>query len=351
MALINCRECGKPISDTAVKCPHCGCPVNGNKNETLTSVSEETENRVQSILEGKRKYLPEDKLNEIRKQLYALNPEQLDAIEYSFEFENPTTMLVISLFFGGMGFDRFILGDNKNGAFKWILNCVIVGCVWWLIDLFKIKGLTRDYNYEQLLTATKWMARSQRATIQQRKSKKSMWVTIGVVLVFVSIMLQIVARCAGGGNTETASTQSLEQSLQNVTTVEEAERLIDNTTWHYTADTSSDDIGFWVKVTFKNGRYTSYYANPSDGRWTQQGEGAYEIKEDRYSNTGEKYISVHWDGGGYNGFPCKYALVLNNFQFAVTSAVPAINPYSYSHRFETPSPDYGFMELGDYEWN
>lgn len=27
MALINCRECGKEISDSAASCPHCGCPV------------------------------------------------------------------------------------------------------------------------------------------------------------------------------------------------------------------------------------------------------------------------------------------------------------------------------------
>lgn len=28
MALINCPECGKEISDKAVACPHCGCPIN-----------------------------------------------------------------------------------------------------------------------------------------------------------------------------------------------------------------------------------------------------------------------------------------------------------------------------------
>ena len=27
MALINCKECGKEISDTATVCPHCGAPV------------------------------------------------------------------------------------------------------------------------------------------------------------------------------------------------------------------------------------------------------------------------------------------------------------------------------------
>lgn len=27
MALINCTECGREVSDKATSCPHCGCPV------------------------------------------------------------------------------------------------------------------------------------------------------------------------------------------------------------------------------------------------------------------------------------------------------------------------------------
>ncbi|MFC3217278.1 zinc-ribbon domain-containing protein [Comamonas sp. JC664] len=30
LALINCNECGKQISDQASSCPHCGAPVAGN---------------------------------------------------------------------------------------------------------------------------------------------------------------------------------------------------------------------------------------------------------------------------------------------------------------------------------
>lgn len=36
MALINCPECGKEISDKAISCPSCGCPINQqstNSNE------------------------------------------------------------------------------------------------------------------------------------------------------------------------------------------------------------------------------------------------------------------------------------------------------------------------------
>lgn len=34
MALINCSECGKEISDKAKNCPHCGAPIGSLTNET-----------------------------------------------------------------------------------------------------------------------------------------------------------------------------------------------------------------------------------------------------------------------------------------------------------------------------
>ena len=31
MSLIKCPECGKEISDTALACIHCGCPIHNDK--------------------------------------------------------------------------------------------------------------------------------------------------------------------------------------------------------------------------------------------------------------------------------------------------------------------------------
>lgn len=45
MALINCNECGKQISDQASSCPHCGAPVAGNPaapSVAATSLAAET---------------------------------------------------------------------------------------------------------------------------------------------------------------------------------------------------------------------------------------------------------------------------------------------------------------------
>jgi hypothetical protein len=41
MAMINCSECGKEISDKAVACPSCGCPI-GSARETLNNPNDKS---------------------------------------------------------------------------------------------------------------------------------------------------------------------------------------------------------------------------------------------------------------------------------------------------------------------
>ncbi len=104
-----------------------------------------------------RKNLPQNKLDEIRTQLSALNPKQWDIIECSV-FKDLTTMLLISIFIGYFGVDRFMLGDTKNGIIKLLLTlCCGVGLIWWIIDIFKINEMTLNYNYKQLKETLKYV--------------------------------------------------------------------------------------------------------------------------------------------------------------------------------------------------
>ena len=34
MALLKCKECGREISDKAINCPNCGCPVISSLDST-----------------------------------------------------------------------------------------------------------------------------------------------------------------------------------------------------------------------------------------------------------------------------------------------------------------------------
>ena len=58
--------------------------------------------------------------------------------------KDPTTILLFSIFLGGFGIDRFVLGQTVLGLFKLI---TLGGCgLWWFIDLFLIMGATKDIN-------------------------------------------------------------------------------------------------------------------------------------------------------------------------------------------------------------
>ena len=60
--------------------------------------------------------------------------------------KDPTTILVISLFLGGLGIDRFVLGQTVLGLLKLF---TLGGCgLWWFIDLFLVMGETKEINAE-----------------------------------------------------------------------------------------------------------------------------------------------------------------------------------------------------------
>ena len=63
------------------------------------------------------------------------------------QFKDPTTSLIISILAGGLGIDRFYLGDTGMGIGK-LLTCGGLG-VWTIIDWFLIMGATREKNMEK----------------------------------------------------------------------------------------------------------------------------------------------------------------------------------------------------------
>ena len=128
-------------------------------------------------------------------------------------------------------------------------------------------------------------------------------------------------------------------NLKNVKSVNEFEELIDGTTWHFTQNLNKTEIPCWIMVTFDNGKYKTYYANPSDGYWTEGGNGEYVVEESRYSNTGEKFYVIVWEG---------QMQLIKGFDISGTFALTH-NGEFYIHPFVGPVVS-GIMEYGNYEW-
>ena len=93
------------------------------------------------------KYFPTEQVQYIRQRIEAL-PEQQLSMLYAISFQDPMMMLIISLFGGSLGIDRFILGQVGLGIGK-LLTCG--GCgIWAIVDWFLIMDATRQSNAQKL---------------------------------------------------------------------------------------------------------------------------------------------------------------------------------------------------------
>ena len=91
--------------------------------------------------------LPELQMPFIREKLLALDDSKWSALS-TIQFKNPTTALILSLFLGVYGIDRFYIGDTGLGVGK-LLTCGGFG-IWAIIDWFFISNATKNKNYIKL---------------------------------------------------------------------------------------------------------------------------------------------------------------------------------------------------------
>lgn len=106
------------------------------------------EDKINLFLISKSNYFPDEKLPEIKNILNNMNDNQFFLLE-SLDLPNPQMVFFISLFFGILGVDRFLLGNILLG----ILKLITVGGfgIWYLIDLCIIIGVTRRHNFKCLV--------------------------------------------------------------------------------------------------------------------------------------------------------------------------------------------------------
>ncbi len=146
MALIPCKVCGEMISDKAVICPKCGAAVSGQANMGCNNFDS---SKVDMFIAMHGNELPEQKLPYIRERLLAAGPDKMVSLNM-LQFQNPTTLLIVSIFLGSLGIDRFMLGDTGLGILK-LLTCG--GCgIWTIIDWFTVSERTKEANFRKLQT-------------------------------------------------------------------------------------------------------------------------------------------------------------------------------------------------------
>ena len=102
------------------------------------------QSRVDQFMSSMTDKFPSTHIMAIRSQLEKLDDTRFGGLQ-ALDYKNPTTLLIVSLFLGGLGVDRFMLGQTGLGVAK-LLTCGGF-YIWTVIDWFTISGKTKEYNY------------------------------------------------------------------------------------------------------------------------------------------------------------------------------------------------------------
>ena len=103
--------------------------------------------KVDMFIMANGKYFSEEKISFIRTRLLELDDSRWVPIS-SLQFKSPIVALVLSIFLGNYGIDRFYIGHIGLGVGK-LLTCGGIG-IWAIIDWFLILGATRNENLKKL---------------------------------------------------------------------------------------------------------------------------------------------------------------------------------------------------------
>jgi len=104
--------------------------------------------KVDMFIVGNSKYFPNEKIPLVKGSLEKLDDSRFTAIQ-SIPYKDPTILLIVAIFLGGLGVDRFMLGQTGLGVLK-IITLGGVG-IWALIDIFTVMKRAREYNFNRFL--------------------------------------------------------------------------------------------------------------------------------------------------------------------------------------------------------
>lgn len=125
----------QPYQQAAYQAPAYQQPMGANKQ------------KVDMFMMSNRDNFPQEQLAYIQERLSMVDENTLNSISM-LQFKNPMTALLLSIFAGTLGVDRFYIGDTGMGIGKLL---TAGGCgIWALIDWFMIQGATREKNFQML---------------------------------------------------------------------------------------------------------------------------------------------------------------------------------------------------------
>ena len=107
-----------------------------------------TQDKIDMYVMTNQKYLPAEKIVFIKHKLMEADESKFQ-LASAVEFKDPTTILLVSIFLGSLGIDRFMLGETGMG----ILKLLTLGCcgILTIIDWFSVQKKAKELNYNNLM--------------------------------------------------------------------------------------------------------------------------------------------------------------------------------------------------------
>ena len=104
--------------------------------------------KLDMFIMSNQKYFPAEKILYLKEKLKTIDDEKF-ALLSTIELKDPTTTLLISLFLGSFGVDRFMLGDTGMGVLK-LLTCGCCGILT-IVDWFSVQKKTKELNFQNIM--------------------------------------------------------------------------------------------------------------------------------------------------------------------------------------------------------
>lgn len=136
-----------PAPPVGAPAPSYGAPAYGAYQQPAASGFGVDKQKIDFFIMSNKDNFPVDKLPVIQQALSRMDENTFNNISM-LQFKSPMTALLLSIFCGSLGVDRFYLGDTGLGIGKLL---TAGGCgIWAIIDWFKIQDATRQKNFAQL---------------------------------------------------------------------------------------------------------------------------------------------------------------------------------------------------------
>lgn len=124
--------------------------MEGNKIEELKKAEKPKVDpqKVEMYILSNRQYFPSEKLVYLKNKMMEMDENKFEMIS-TIDLKSPQTIILISIFLGALGVDRFMIGDIGMGILKLLTGglCAIL----WFFDLFTISDRVKKINFENVL--------------------------------------------------------------------------------------------------------------------------------------------------------------------------------------------------------